>query len=294
MTLRAISGLREVESDFDGFILDLWGLVHDGEKPYPPSAETLRALKVAGKKTLLLSNAPRRAHALVDAMTRMGIGRDLYGEVLSSGEATREALIKRDDPFFAALGAKAYHLGPERDRSVFEDTGLTIVADLQDADFIVNTGPISLDEKVDDYLAVLEPAAKRRLPMVCANPDFVVIRAGRPIVCAGAIAARYRDLGGAVALRGKPDSKIYDLAIEKLGVPDKSRVAVVGDALETDVKGARASGLASIWCTGGIHAAALGVSYGVPADPAKAEALARQEGQMPTYTIPGFFWAGRE
>jgi HAD superfamily hydrolase (TIGR01459 family) len=289
MSLRAISGLGEIRDDFDGFILDLWGLVHDGEKPYPPSADTLRALKAAGKKTLLLSNAPRRAHALVDAMTRMGIGRDLYGEVLSSGEATRAALIKKDDAFFAALGDTVYHLGPERDRSVFEDTGLTIVADLAEAAFVLNTGPISLDEKVEDYLAVLEQAAKRALPMVCANPDFVVIRGGRPIVCAGAIAARYKEMGGAVALRGKPDPKIYHLAIETLGL-DPKKVAVVGDALETDVKGARASGLASVWCTGGIHAEALGVTYGAAADPAQAEALARREGQMPTFMIPGFYW----
>ena len=290
MTLRAISGLQEIASAFDGFILDLWGLVHDGERPYPRAAETLRALKAAGKKTLLLSNAPRRAHALIAAMAGMGIGRDLYGEVLSSGEATREALIRRDDPFFAALGRAAYHLGPERDRSVFEDTGLTIVSDLGAADFIVNTGPISLDEKVEDYLAVLEPAAQRNMPMVCANPDLVVIRAGRPIVCAGAIAARYREMGGKVALRGKPDPEIYRLAVERLGVSDMSRVAVAGDALETDVKGARASGLASVWCTGGIHAAELGIVYGQVADPARAEALALKEGQMPTYMIAGFVW----
>lgn len=290
MTLRPIAGLREVAADFDGFILDLWGLVHDGAQAYPPSAATLRALRDAGKKTLLLSNAPRRAHALVETMTKMGLPRDLYGEVLSSGEATREALIKKDDPFFAALGSKAYHLGPERDRSVFEDTGLAIVSRLEDADFIMNTGPISLDEKVEDYLAVLEPAARRGLPMVCANPDFVVIRAGKPIVCAGALAARYREFGGKVATRGKPDPTIYRLAIQRLGIADTTRVVVVGDALETDVKGARASGLASIWCTGGIHAEALGVSYGVAADPQKAEALARREGQMPTYMIPGFYW----
>ncbi|MGE3333091.1 MAG: TIGR01459 family HAD-type hydrolase [Rhodospirillaceae bacterium] len=289
MSLRPISGLSEIQDEFGGFILDLWGLVHDGEKPYPPSADTLRALKAAGKKTILLSNAPRRAHALVEAMTKMGIGRDLYGEVLSSGEATRAALIKKDDPFFAALGDTVYHLGPERDRSVFEDTGLSIVSDLAAASFILNTGPISLDEKVEDYLVVLERAAKRALPMVCANPDFVVIRGGRPIVCAGAIAARYKEMGGAIALRGKPDPKIYHLAIETLGL-DPKRVAVVGDALETDVKGARASGLASVWCTGGIHAEALGVKYGEAAEPAKAEALAKHEGQMPTFTIPGFYW----
>lgn len=290
MTLRAITGLREISAQFDGFILDLWGLIHDGERPYPPAAETLRALKAQGKKTLLLSNAPRRAHALVDAMTKMGIERDLYGEVLSSGEATRDALIARADPFFAALGRRVYHLGPARDRSVFEDTDLTIVPDLRQADFILNTGPISLDERVEDYIAVLEPAARRGLPMVCANPDLVVIRAGRPIVCAGAIAARYREMGGMVALRGKPDPAIYHLAVERLAGVEKARIAVVGDALETDIKGARASGLASVWCTGGIHAETLGVTYGVAADPAKAEKLAQDEGQLPTFMIAGFVW----
>jgi ribonucleotide monophosphatase NagD (HAD superfamily) len=140
--LRSLTGLREVADEYDGFILDLWGLIHDGERAYPPAAETLRQLKTAGKKTLLLSNAPRRAHALVEGMTRMGLGRELYGEVLSSGEATRDALANRDDPFFAALGKRAYHLGPPRDRSVFEDTGVEVV-DMATAEFVVNTGPIS-------------------------------------------------------------------------------------------------------------------------------------------------------
>ena len=290
MTLRAINGLGEVADTFDGFILDLWGLVHDGAHAYPHSAETFRRLKAANKKTLLLSNAPRRAYALVEAMTRMGIDRDIYGDVLSSGEATRDALINRDDPFFAALGRRAYHLGPSRDRSVFDDTGLEIVDAVFSADFVVNTGPDGLDDGVDDYTDVLTKARSGNLPMICANPDMLVIRGGRPIVCAGAIAKRYEALGGKVAYRGKPDPAIYELALKRLDIADRRRVVVVGDALETDVKGANAVGLSSIWCTGGIHAEALGVSYGVAADPAKAAALAQKEGEMPTAIIPGFLW----
>ena len=287
--LRAIAGLSDVAGDYDGFILDLWGLVHDGATPYPPSRDTFLALKAAGKRTLLLSNAPRRAYALVEAMTKMGLERGLYGEVLSSGEAVNQALIRRDDPFFKALGTRCYHLGPARDRSVFDDAGLEIVDSLEAADFVVNTGPGELHETVETYAAVLAAAAARRLPMVCANPDLVVMRAGAAVVCAGALAARYTALGGKVAFRGKPDPAIYHLAVEQLGVP-ANRIAVVGDALETDVKGARAAGLDSIWCTGGIHAAALNTSYGTQADPAKAYALAQAEGQMPTAIIPGFYW----
>lgn len=289
MTLRAILGLSEVVDEFDGFILDLWGLVHDGATAYPPSAATFRALNAAGKKTLLLSNAPRRAYALVAAMEKMGLPRDLYGDVLSSGEATRAALIARDDPFFARLGKTAYHLGPERDRSVFDDTHLAIASRVTEADFIVNTGPDGLDDAVEDYADVLEAGAARQLPMVCANPDFVVIRGGERIICAGAIAKRYEALGGHVVYRGKPDPAVYDLAVKQLGLP-KGRIAVVGDALETDVKGANAAGLKAIWCTGGIHAEALGVRYGEPADAKKAAMLAEKDGNVPAMTIPGFVW----
>lgn len=289
MILRALAGLSDVAGEFDGFILDLWGLVHDGATAYPRSAATFGSLKAAGKKTLLLSNAPRRARVLVDAMTRMGIPRDLYGEVLSSGEATREALIARKDPGFAGLGKRAYHLGPERDRSIFEDTHIELVPEVAAAEFIVNTGPDGLDDVVEDYSDVLESGARAHLPMVCANPDMLVIRDNKPVVCAGALAKRYEALGGAVVYRGKPDPAVYELAVAKLGV-DRGRVAVVGDALETDIKGANAAGLQSIWCTGGIHAEALGTRYGVPADPVRATALALAEGQVPSAIIPGFFW----
>lgn len=289
MTLRALKGLQDVADAYDGFILDLWGLVHDGANAYPQSAATFQSLKAAGKKTLLLSNAPRRAYALIEAMTRMDLPRDLYGDVLSSGEATREALIKREDPFFKALGKKAYHLGPERDRSVFDDTGIEILGSPAGADFIVNTGPDGLDDVVDDYAEELAEGAAQNLPMVCANPDMMVIRTGQVVVCAGAIAKRYEALGGRVAYRGKPDPAVYHLAVARLGLP-AHRIAVVGDALETDIKGANASSLASIWCTGGIHAEALGVRYGEAADPLRAEALARKEGQLPSAIIPGFVW----
>lgn len=288
--MQHLTNLRDIAPRYDGFILDLWGLIHDGATPYPPARATLAALKAAGKKTLLLSNAPRRASALIEAMTRMGIERDLYGEVLSSGEATREALIKRDDAFFASLGRKVYHLGPERDRNVFEDTGLTIVPSVGAADFILNTGPGELTETVADYQAVMDQAITRKIPMVCANPDLVVMRAGNAVVCAGALAMKYKEMGGPVAYRGKPDPVIYRRAAAMLGVADLQKVVVCGDALETDVRGANAAGFDSVWCTGGIHAHALGCSYGVAADPARAEALAKEFGEIPTATIPGFIW----
>jgi HAD superfamily hydrolase (TIGR01459 family) len=288
--MKAIGGLSEVAEDFDGFILDLWGLIHDGVTAYPGVEETFEALKANGIQTILLSNAPRRSRLLVDGMTSMGIARELYGDVFSSGEATWQELTSRRDPFFSALGNRAYHIGPERDVSVLEETGIDRISSLEDADFVLNTGPVEVEHGLEVYEPVLVEALARDLPMVCANPDEVVLREGRRVICAGAIARRYEALGGRAVYRGKPDPAVYHLAADQLGITDRHRVAVIGDALETDVAGAKASGLKAIWCTGGIHGDALGVAYGEQASPDAAAKLASDHDQMPWAMIPGFRW----
>lgn len=282
-------GLAALAGRYDGFILDLWGVIHDGVAAYPGVAETLGELRRAGKRTIMLSNAPRRATALIEQLTRLGVGRELYDEVLSSGEAVHLELERRADPVFAALGAKLYHLGPERDRNVYESLPYRSV-DLEAADFVLNTGPVEVSETVADYQAILDRALARRLPMVCANPDHVVIRQGKRITCAGAIADRYADMGGQVVQRGKPDPAIYAVALETLGVADRSRICAVGDALHTDIRGARAGRVDAVLVTGGIHADELGIRWGETADPARLAELARHHGETPVAAIPKFIW----
>ncbi|KIL96844.1 HAD superfamily protein involved in N-acetyl-glucosamine catabolism [Paramagnetospirillum magnetotacticum MS-1] len=284
-----ISGLAAVAQRYDGFVLDLWGVIHDGVVAYPGVAETLAALRTAGKRTIMLSNAPRRASALIDQLTRLGIGRDLYDEVLSSGEAVHLELERRTDPVFAGLGPNLYHLGPERDRNVFDSLPYRSV-DLKSADFVLNTGPVEVTESVADYQSVLDGALVRRLPMVCANPDHVVIRQGKRITCAGAIADRYADMGGLVVQRGKPDAAIYEVALAALGIADKTRVCAVGDALHTDIRGARAGGIDAVLVTGGIHADELGIKWGETADPVRLAELARHHGEMPVAALSKFIW----
>lgn len=288
--MRALQSLSEIVDDFDGLILDLWGLIHDGVTAYPGVADALAHLKGTGIKTILLSNAPRRSQQLVTAMANMGIDRALYGDVFSSGEATWEELRSRRDPFFSSLGDAVYHVGPERDHSVLEETSIARVDVLQDADFILNTGPVELSHTLTDYEPLLAEAIDMNLPMVCANPDEVVIRDGQRVICAGAIARRYESLGGAVVYRGKPDPAVYHLACDRLEIDDRARVAVIGDALETDVAGGEAAGISAIWCTGGIHAEALGVRYGQPADLDRAKRLAQEHQRAPWAIIPGFQW----
>ena len=239
---------------YDGFIIDLWGVVHDGVRPYPGVIEALTRLRAAGKRVVFLSNAPRRAAAVVTALAAMGIAPDLHDGVMSSGEAVHTQLRDRTDPGFAALGSRFWHLGPARDRNLFEDLPLTEVDQPDQADFLLNTGPDDLAGESDPaaYDPVLNAALAAGLPMICANPDLEVVRAGQRIICAGLLAEIYAARGGLVLMRGKPDPAIYQPTLAMLDTA-RARTLAVGDSLRTDIAGAKAAGIDSVFILGGIH-----------------------------------------
>jgi HAD superfamily hydrolase (TIGR01459 family) len=283
-----IPGLSALADRFDALILDLWGVIHDGVEAYPGARAALEALRTAGKRTLLLSNAPRRSDALVSQLAGMGIGRELYDFVLSSGEAVHLEMKTRTDPFYAGLGRRLHHMGPERDRNVYEGLDYT-PATIEEADFILNTGPRDLTETVEDYVPAMRLGLARGLPMVCANPDHVVIRQGVRVVCAGALAARYAEMGGQVSMRGKPDPAIYGQVSTILGAP-KDRIVAVGDALHTDIRGANGAGMAAIFVTQGIHAEELGIRPGDTPSPDRLEAVIARHGDRPVAALATLCW----
>ena len=289
MSLNLLSGIAEIAGDYDGFILDLWGVLHDGTAPFPGVVDALARLKRAGKRLAVLSNAPRRA-ALVEArMNEIGIARGLYDHVHSSGEEAWQHLKRRDEPFYAALGRRCYHIGPARDDNMLEGVPLERVADIAAAEFILNTGPSDWDETVAQYEPLLEAARARDLPMVCANPDLVVVHQGRRAICAGAVAERYEALGGKVRWHGKPFRAVYDTCFAALGIADRRRILAVGDSLRTDIAGANGAGIDALLVTGGIHAEEFGLIGGQPDLDRLFEAVAAS-GHRPRSVIAHFRW----
>lgn len=288
--MRHLSGFAPLAEQFDGFILDLWGVIHDGVTAFPGAVECLRRLRAAGKPTLLLSNVPRPNDAAQSLMRRMGIEDDLYTDILTSGEAVRRALQDPPDLWWAELGRCVFHLGPERDRGVLEGLPLVPVTDPAAANFVLNTGPDDHRNPSDigEFEPVLQDCARHRLPMICANPDLVVIRGGVRVLCAGSLANRYAELGGDVRSLGKPDPAIYQPVLARLGLPPE-RILAVGDALHTDIAGAQGVSIATCWVLGGIHGAALRDAAG-QFDLARAEAEAAASGLSPLATLPRFCW----
>ncbi len=181
-----LTGIADLTSDYDGFVLDLWGVIHDGVSLYPGVADAMSRLVAAGKSFVMLTNAPRRAWAVSEQMAAMGLPEALCRPVMSSGEATWRELSTRSDPWYAELGRRCYHIGPERDENLFDGLDVERVAALDDADIILNTGPWRDDERVEDYEVRLAAGARLGVPMICANPDLEVIRGVNRIICAGA------------------------------------------------------------------------------------------------------------
>lgn len=285
------SGMASLADRYDGFILDLWGTIHDGIKPWAGVVECLGELKRRGKRILMLSNAPRRSHLAIERLGEMGVPRELYDGVLTSGEAANDALRRRDDPWHARLGRRCFLLGPPKDDSVLEAVAHERAERLANADYIVNVGTFRRQDGIEAYEALSQEAAALKLPMICCNPDYEVLRGDDRELCAGAIARRYEELGGDVYYHGKPHAPIYDESLTRLGIVDRRRVLAVGDALRTDVAGAASYGMDSaLVVSTGILAAGLGIGPFADLLPVPLAKLCAAEGQRPTVALSAFRW----
>lgn len=285
-----LEGLSAVVDRYDGFILDLWGVLHDGVRPYPGAVDALQQLRRCGKRTVILSNGPRRAAALISRTAEIGITADLYYDLHSSGEEAWRLLRERPDPASVALGRRVFVIGPERDRGLLDGLDLEVAANPIVASFLLATGLAHAAETVADYEQALAAGAAHGRPMVCANPDLEVVREGVREFCAGVLAARYEALDGAVRYVGKPHPAVYHTCLAHFGAIDRSRILAVGDSLRTDVAGAAGVRVDSLLVLGGIHAEELAAAADSRPDPARLAAACARAGQWPTYAIPAFAW----
>jgi HAD superfamily hydrolase (TIGR01459 family) len=277
MSLVLLDGIASLAGRYDGYILDLWGVLHDGAHPLPGALDALQRLRKAGKHVVILSNAPRRSAAVIKRVEEIGIARDLYDELLSSGEATWHWL-KQSGPG----GKRLYPIMAERDASMLEGLDLAVSQSVAGADFILSTGVESANDRVEDFEDALREGAERKLPMVCANPDLVVIHRGKMEICAGSIAQYYEELGGKVHYFGKPHAPIYRECFSLLKVTDRSRILAVGDSLRTDIAGANAAGIDGLWVLGGIHQE--DVAGG------DLNSVIERQGVIPVAAVPVFRW----
>lgn len=249
-----IETISSLSSELEAWLVDLWGVMHNGLAPFPGAVEACRRFREQGGLVVLLSNAPRPWMSVAEQLDRIGAPSETYDAIVSSGDATRLLLRERGR-------ANIYHLGPDRDLGLYDGLGVARV-EASRAEAIVCTGLFNDEEETAaDYRVPLEGFAARALPMVCANPDLSVERGNRVIPCAGAVAKLYEELGGAVTYAGKPYPGIYAMAFAAIdGLAGRSvaknKILAIGDGVRTDIAGAAAAGVRSVYIASGVNMAA--------------------------------------
>ena len=234
---------------------DVWGVLHNGVRAHGDAVAALSDARARGVRVVLVTNSPRPRDGVAAQLDMLGVARDAWDRIITSGDVTRDLI--RAGP------ERVHHLGPPRDRPLFEGTGVELVDD-DAAGAIVCTGLLDDEsEEPADYRERLEGWRARNLPMIVANPDIVVERGDRLVWCAGALARDYRTMGGETRVAGKPHAPIYAAALaagaKLLGEePEADRVLAIGDGMPTDVRGALDAGLPLLFVAGGIHVGEYG------------------------------------
>jgi HAD superfamily hydrolase (TIGR01459 family) len=251
-----LSGFSEIASEYDAAICDVWGVLHDGERPFLAAADALRHFRAERGPVVLLSNAPRLADGVEEQFDRIGVPRDFYDAIVTSGSAARADLSARTEN---GHFLKLFYLGPPRDNPLFHGLRVQLVG-AGEADAVLCTGFWDDEtETPEDYRSMLADFRKRNLPFLCANPDLVVQRGEKLIPCAGAIARLYETMGGSAIYYGKPHAAVFEAALAAARAKGAATHPImIGDGLETDILGANRVGWDALFVAGGIHGAQTG------------------------------------
>tara|TARA_B100001093_G_scaffold446167_1_gene450293 strand:- start:1125 stop:1931 length:807 start_codon:yes stop_codon:yes gene_type:complete len=238
--LKELKHLSDIYDSYDTYVIDLWGVMHDGIALNPEAIDVVSKLKKNSKKIVFLSNAPRPSSKVIDFLISLDMDKKYLSNVVTSGEAAMLAINKNK------FGKKFYHLGPPRDFSIFEKVKEN-KSSIEECDFILCTG--LFDEHEDDlefYNKFLKSHISKKL--VCTNPDLIVHKGNKEEYCAGFIAKIFENLGGETIYYGKPYKEIYKMCFTK-----NEKVLAIGDNLRTDIRGANNLDKDCLFITDGVH-----------------------------------------
>ncbi|KFC65121.1 HAD superfamily protein involved in N-acetyl-glucosamine catabolism [Devosia sp. LC5] len=285
-TIPNIAGLSDLAGRYDAVLSDVWGVVHNGVAAFPSAVEALAEFRRAGGKAVFITNAPRPSGPIVELLDDLGVVREAYDAIVSSGDATRTMIAKYS-------GRAIHHVGPAtEDDALYEGLNVRRTGP-EEAEVVVVTDLDTDEDTPEMYRERARFWLARKLPMICANPDRVVEHGDKIIYCGGALGDLYAAMGGMVLMAGKPYQPIYEEAFRLAEVAagrklDKSRVLAIGDSVRTDATGAAQFGLDLLFITGSIHAAELD-AFGKPDPQAIADLVAPSRARLAGF-LPRLSW----
>jgi HAD superfamily hydrolase (TIGR01459 family) len=249
--IAVLTSVAALAATADAWISDIWGVLHNGIAAYPEAGAACVRFRKEGGTVVLVTNAPRPEAEVAAMLDRLGVPREAYDAIITSGDVSRSLVAEFP-------GRRLYHLGPERAAGILGGLDVQLVG-AEEADVVLCTGLFDDEhEEPGYYTQELTGLARRRVPLICANPDLMVERGPKLVPCAGALAEIYKALGGPVLYAGKPYGPIYDRAYAAVrtargSLPPKERILAIGDGLRTDVEGAGREGLRCLFIASALH-----------------------------------------
>jgi len=253
---KIINGINDIINDYDTFIIDQWGVMHDGKIGYQHAIDCIDILKKNNKNLIIISNSSKRKKNSIERLPVLGFNTDHFSEVLTSGEMIWQCILNSIDSYGINL-ENCYHIyDSTKEDGIDYRAGLnniSFVNQIEKADFILACTPYANSQPLD-YLPLLKTASEKDLLMFCANPDFETVENTelKNIFCMGTIADLYDNIGGRVIILGKPSKEIYEEATKMID-NKLSKMVAIGDSLHHDILGAKNFGIDSVLITSGIH-----------------------------------------
>ncbi len=293
VTTKFCQGISDISDSYMGFIIDQWGVLHNGEKPYDGVIECLKELRNRHKFIIVLSNSGKRAQTNIERLEEIGLSRKLYDVLLTSGEMAWQGIKNQDDKYFEGLGNKCFLISRGGDRSIVEGLDVEVVKDIKKASFLLISGADAPDMTIKDYEAILKEGARRSLKAICANPDSLGVMGGGNIMGPGTLARRYQDYGGVVYYIGKPHQPIFNHCIKLLQEKNiyPGQTVVVGDTMAHDILGGDLANMDTCLVRSGLHKPAF-KNVKTPAELNKAlnTLVAQYNGVRPKYMVHKLSW----
>jgi len=319
--------MKELAHRYDGFILDQFGVMHNGKESLPGAVECVQTLSSSlGKKLIILSNTSSPSEAALAKLPKLGFDPKCFVGAVTSGEEASRFIRERyggdtndtnNPKRKAILLTWADELSSRKFLKKCGNIEATVNYD--EADLVIAHGSQVMrgqketstsDEKISECSCsdislgsfmdsgdlsfiepILEKCKEHNLEMVCANPDFVVKAGGSFAHMPGKIAEKYEEMGGVCKYFGKPHEEHFNACLQELGL-DAHRVAHVGDSLHHDIAGANAANIPNIFITGGIHSEALDQPIGnadfVPSIQSLESLFDVNGSHVPTHVMPLF------
>lgn len=253
-TIERLDGIGPLAERYDVFLLDQFGVLHDGTRPYPGAVAALSALKRAGKTVVLVSNSGRRARPNESRLMKLGFQPGSWDHFVSSGEVAWRSFGGMAASGKLRSGTKCLLVSRDNDRSAIEGLPFALTGSGDEAELVLIAASEGDRYDLDHYHRLFAPAAARRVPCFCTNPDTIMLTAVGPRFGAGRLADLYESLGGSVTRIGKPDRAIFDAALALAGEPDRGTVVCVGDSVEHDISGGNSAGITTALVLSGILA----------------------------------------